>query len=410
MRQPANYVTQADQSTNGRRIESVALGGGLINTSAIGASNRVWVLNCLAEYGPLSRAQLARLVQVPRGSVAPIVSGLLADGALVELEPEPGQARMGKPPIPLWFGPRIGHSGAVQIQAGFVTCARVDQAGNTLESRTESLAAGLTREEIEAKVIALAQMVFSPTDVPLCGIGLAWPAVMDATGEIVDKCTPIPQLEGSYLVGKLQRALDLVVLPEDDARALAIGQRWFGEAKRAPTLAALQISTGIGAGIVIDGQLLQVDGRYPEVGHMKVDLNGQPCHCGGRGCWETIASLTWLQREASQLHLPSADKITPRSLIDLASTPALALLDQYAANIAVGIFNLATCLGLRRFLLHGEVVTGGELLAGMIRAHVNTGANLPGMSGLSVEFSKLNQQAGLLGAAALPLAYAIMTA
>ena len=410
MTQPAERLGRADRTVNGKRVGSAALGGGLINTTTIGASNRAWVLNCLAEYGPLSRAQLARLVRVPRGSVAPIVAGLLADGALVELEPEPEQARMGKPPIPLWFGPRIGHSGAVQIQAGSFTCARVDQRGNILVSRTEALPTGLTREEIEDAVIALAHTVFGPDDVALSGVGLVWPAVMDATGEAVDHCTPIPQLEGSCLVGKLQRALGLPVLPEDDARALAIGQRWFGEAKRAPTLAALQISTGIGAGIVIGGQLLQVDGWFPEVGHMKVDLDGQPCDCGGRGCWETIASLTWLRRQANQLGLPSADQVTPGSLVDLASPPALALLDQYAKNIAVGIFNLATCLGLRRFLLHGEVVTGGELLAEMIRTHVNTGAKLPGMTSLSVEFSKLDQQAGLLGAAALPLANAIMAA
>ena len=396
--------------TGSRSSARAGTGGGLITASSIGASNRARVLNCLVEHGPLSRAQLARLVRVPRGSVAPIVAGLLSSGALVEQSPRIDPSQMGKPPIPLWFGPRIGYSVAVQIQADLATCALVDQQGVILDSCHADLTATMSQREVEDTVIELAKQLLRRGKWSISGVGLVWPAVLDPAGAVVVGCTPLPQLVGSNLVVKLSKALNLTVLPEDDARALAIGQRWFGEAKRAQTFTALQISTGIGAGIVIDGELLQIDGHFPEVGHMIVDLNGELCQCGQRGCWESIASVTWLRRQAEHIGLPGASQVTPGSLLALGTPPAMTLLAQYAKNIAVGIANLAICLGTQRFLLHGEVVSGGDRLATMVREQVSANANLPGVAHLTLDFSNLNQRAGLLGAAALPLANAIMNA
>lgn len=385
----------------------MSLSSGLMTVSQLGTSNRVGLLYSLAATGPASRSELARLAGVPRGSIAPIVAGLLDDGLLVEQDPPSDRPRMGKPSRPLWFGPRIGHSGTVIIEAGRVECARVDQRGVPQEVHHREFAAGATREQIENLVLGLAGSVFADSPVPLTGIGLVWPALWDPQTMVVLSCTPIPALTGSGLVARLREACGLEVFVQDDARALAIGQRWFGEARGSENFAAVQISTGIGAGLIVDGRLFSVDGRFPEVGHMVVDLGGAACRCGSRGCWETVAAVGWLRERLRDLGVANWETATPGDLVADPTPDTEELLDSYARNICVGLVNLATTVGLTRFVLHGEVVTGGDLLLDLLRQHIAAQSALPGQSAPTVEFSQINQRAALLGAAAMPLVHAI---
>jgi predicted NBD/HSP70 family sugar kinase len=324
---------------------------------------------------------------------------------LIEGEARLEPAKTGKPSRPLWFGPAISPPIAVQVQASRVVSARISQGGHVVQRLEETLSPKMRASEIETLVVDLAREILGTG--PTCGVGLAWPAVWDHADGTVLSCTPIPALNGSTLLPQLTAALDARVFPQDDARALALGQQWFGEARGTRNLAALQISAGIGAGVVIDGRAFAADGQFPEVGHMCVQLDGALCACGRRGCWETVGSLEWLRRQAGRLNWPNSESATPGDFVRAPGPAAAKVLEEYARNIAVGLVNMATCLGVRRFLLHGEVVTGGQRLEAMVRDRVARGACLPGTPDIQVDFSKLNQEAGLLGAAALPLAHAI---
>lgn len=383
------------------------LASGLMTVSQLGTSNRVGLLYSLAERGPSSRSELARIAGVPRGSIAPIVAGLLEDELLVELEPTTGHARMGKPSRPLWFGPRVGHSGTVRIEAERVECARVDQRGEVNDIESAAFPANPTRQQIEDTVASLAVTVFGRSTQPLSGIGLVWPALWDRDTGVVLSCTPIPSLAGSNIVQRLRDACGLEVHVEDDARALAIGERWFGQGRGVEDFAAVQISTGIGAGLIVAGRLFSVEGRFPEVGHMVVQLDGTVCRCGRRGCWETIAALGWLRLRARELGMENHADLTPEDIATHPSPAAHQLLEDYARNISTGLVNISMTLGITRFLLHGEVIGGGEALLEMLRQQIAAQSTLPGRTPPVVEFSALDQRAALLGAAAIPLVHAI---
>ncbi|MDR1387969.1 MAG: ROK family protein [Propionibacteriaceae bacterium] len=382
------------------------LSTGLLTVSQIGASNRVGLLYSLAGRGPASRSDLAREAKVPRGSIAPIVTGLIEDGFLVEQEPASVPAKMGKPSRPLWFGPKVGHSGSLRIEATGVECARVDQRGQVHDLTRIDFPPNPGAATIENAVLGLADQVLGASPEPLTGVGLAWPAVWDPVDSTVLSCTPIPTLVGSGLARRLGQACGLDLFLEDDARALAIGQRWFGEARGLDDFSAVQISTGIGAGLMVDGKLFNVQGRWPEVGHMVVDLDGEPCRCGRSGCWETLAALGWLRQQARRLGLPGWESALPGDIVAWSSPAADQLLDRYARNISIGLVNLANTMGLDRFLLHGEVVSGGEPLLRLLRRQIEAQTTLPDTKP-TVEFSRLNQTAALLGAAVLPLVHAI---
>jgi predicted NBD/HSP70 family sugar kinase len=142
------------------------------------------------------------------------------------------------------------------------------------------------------------------------------------------------------------------------------------------------------------------------VGHMVVDYQGTVCRCGQRGCWETIATHSWLRSQAVIAKLPRPQKTTVASLTALAQTgeqKAAELLDRFARNVSVGIINLQQTLAPGLFILHGDVTSGGDPLRERIESYVRSGvAHHPG-GDPSVVFAGADDDIALLGAAGLVL-------
>ena len=214
-------------------------------------------------------------------------------------------------------------------------------------------------------------------------------------------------LRGTGLVDALAGRFGVRVLVDNDARAQALGEKWFGQGRGVPTFASIQTGHGLGVGLVLDGRVYRGEhGQTGELGHTTVTLDGERCRCGLTGCWETVASLRWLRQEAKQRRLRGAAALDSGRLVAAAkagSAGAARLLDDYAANLSVGMANLVQVLDPPLLILHGDVVAGGEEL----RRRVEDGVRervLPHLrDGVRVVLSDLDQGAGLAGAAALVL-------
>lgn len=374
----------------------------LLSTANVGQVNRALVLQALADHGPLSRADLARLAGVPRATIGSIVSTLLASGVLEEASPQPPSSR-GKPARPLWFGPRVGLLGAVVVRSGEVETAVVTSAGEIVTRGTATFPTSAGTGVLDAQLADAVLATLAPYADRIVSIGLALPATCDdETGEVL-ACTPVPGLVGTRLPRLLADRTGAHVVVEEDARALVVGQRWFGQAKGVDDFAALEIGAGIGAGVMLGGRLYR-KGAMAEIGHTCVDIRGDRCRCGLVGCWETIASLRWLRREAAARGLPGARSTTPARLARRLDDQATAdLLAAYADHVAVGIANLVHVLSLRVFTLHGAVVGGGEPLLELVRVAVRR-RTLPVLApDVRVELAKEHEDIGLLGAAATAL-------
>lgn len=378
----------------------------LLSSSSLGQSNRSRVLQALADHGPLSRADLARMAGVPRASMGVVVAGLLNDGVLQEEQASPPAGR-GKPARPVWFGPGAGDFLAVVVEPGTADLAVLNARGEIRARRRSTLRPDLSTDALDAQLRDLVTDFAAATVAgSLRCVGMALPAVASADGELVASTT-IPALIGARLPGAVSAALGVPVVIEDDARALALGQRWFGQARGQRDFAALQIGDGIGAGIMLGGRLHRGPGWVSEIGHVTVDYEGQPCPCGLRGCWETIASLAWLRRQAEALGLPDAAVLTPASLVaSLPDEQAHELLDRYADHVAVGIANLLHLLSIPLFILHGDVVGGGERLLAALRRQVAQ-RTMPGLDQPArIEFAA-SDEAAVLGAGAAAATFAL---
>ena len=388
-----------------RRARS-ALPYALLSSGDVGAQNKARIFQALADYGPLSRADLARMAGVPRATIGTIVSSLIASGLLEERTAQRPVATVGQPPRPLWFGPRLGVLGAVLIQPGSMRVAAVNVQGQVITAGEVSFPVTASRDDLQERLTASAINVLDAFEGQLTGIGIAVPAICDSERAEVLACTPLPGLVGTRLPSDLEERAGVPVVLQEDVRALALGERWFGQARAIDDFAALQISEGIGAAIMTGGRLRNGELTISEVGHTCVDLNGDRCLCGLTGCWETIAALRWLRREAARRGLPDGPSATPALLAAQArdgNATAADLLATYADHIAVGLANLVHLLSLPLFILHGEVIGGGDQLRDQIQAAVRRWTLPQITSQPRVEFSQLDQDAGLLGAAAAVL-------
>jgi predicted NBD/HSP70 family sugar kinase len=374
----------------------------LLTTHLIGDLNRSRVLQAFCDHGPLSRAEVARLAGVPRATIGTIVQNLLDAGLLEELEPD-RDGRVGKPGRPLWFGPDAGLSVAVGFAADRVRAALVNARGDRLAETSVRLdTPRATTTALTAAVVEAAREVLPDTGEVL-GVGIVIPGIADtAAGEVIGS-GQLPGAVGTELATTVSAQLGLPVLLDNDARAQALGEKWFGDARGVPTFASVHTGDGLGVGLVLDGHVYRGgDGRAGELGHTAVVLDGDPCRCGLSGCWETVATLPWLRAQAKALGLPKAARMTTGALVAL-GTEGRPLLDRYLDHVAAGLANLVNLLGTTRIVLHGDLVEGGEEVRAAVEAA--TQARVLGhlRADVQVTFSALDADAALLGAAGLVL-------
>ena len=201
----------------------------------------------------------------------------------------------------------------------------------------------------------------------------------------------------------------------NDANAAALGEMYFGAAKGARNFIYITISTGIGGGIVIDGEVYTGSlGTAGEIGHMTIDTNGPPCNCGNTGCWETLASGNALAREAKRQIAAGAetsilkytggdiDKVNAKVVHKAAQkgdSLAKELIAQTSYYIGVGLTNLINIFNPELIIIGGGLSNIGDLL--LEPAYKVAGERAYKMAFKSVRFvrAELDKNSGVIGAA-----------
>jgi len=364
--------------------------------------NRSRVIQALCDHGPMSRADLESMAGVNDASIDSALHSLMDRGLIEE--------RNGGNGTKLWFGARAGLSGGAVIGEGTYEAALVNARGDLIEHAAGEFDAE-DRSGHAVRVAALEglEKVLPRKREELLGIGVAIPGTCDPdTGEVITS-GQVPALEGSHFSQMLTSSIGREILVDNDSHALALGEKWFGSGRGNASFASVQTGTGLGVGLVLDGQMYRgPSGTAGELGHTAVVPQGERCTCGLTGCWETIATIRWLRAEAERAQLPKASRMDAAKLRELAheSRAALRLFEDYADHLAIGLANLAHILGVTLFVLHGDAVGGGEEFRGLIEKAVKE-RTLPGLNEeIRIVMSELDQRAAVLGAAGLVLSSA----
>jgi glucokinase len=214
------------------------------------------------------------------------------------------------------------------------------------------------------QIMALLRETASRTGSRFEGIGVASPGPVDPFTGIIGDVGTLPGWQGGNLRAELESEFGVRVAVENDADAAALAEASWGTAKRAGRFIYITVSTGIGGGIILDGELYRgVDGAHPELGHQVIDASGPLCYCTAHGCWESLASgpsmTAWVQAQR-----PDGDKLTAEQICALAKQgEALALraVERQGYYLGLGLANLVTLFTPGVIALGGGVMKSADL-------------------------------------------------
>jgi glucokinase len=273
---------------------------------------------------------------------------------------------------------------AVDIGGTKMAVAVVGQDGTLHWSGRVPTPARGTAEEIWTVLADLVKSALTVSSFAACGVGCGGP--MSRDGVLVSPLN-IPAWRDFPLKARLLSLTGIDTWVDNDAKALALGEGWIGEAVGCANYLAMVVSTGVGGGIVLDGRLLDGDsGNAGHIGHVVVEPEGRRCACGGRGCLEAEASGTAIAA------------VTGRPA-EFASAETVARTGRLVGRAVASVANL---LDLQLATVAGSVALGfGAPFFASAQEELSARARLPFSAKSRIVPSRLGSDAPLVGAAAV---------
>lgn len=379
------------------------------------AVNRQIVLNLIREHQPISRAELARRMQVPRAALTAIVRALLEQGEIVET----GRAAAARGRRPTLL--RIRTTGrlaiAIDLRAALTTVMLSDFGGTVLK-REAFATPRQPRELVDMLAPRVNRLLAAATALPgggTChGIGVVVPGMVDRrSGRIL--YAPRLGWRDVDLRDALAAQVSVPVFLESAPIACALARLWSvtGESRAVNNFAYVSISDGVGVGIVVHGELLRGEGNTAgEFGHVSLDPHGPRCACGKRGCWEalacnsaTVARYVALvagpdgrRRARGGPTLPIEEIVRRAARGERAAEAALAAAGR---EIGRGLATVVNTINPKRIYVAGEVTAAWELLEPPLRDALREETLTPAARETPVIPDRAPGEYRLLGAVAL---------
>lgn len=285
--------------------------------------------------------------------------------------------------------------------------ALVDGAGDILVRAQRPTPAQEDGETVMRAVEAvLADLEASPLWAAARAVGIGSAGPVDASAGTVSPVN-VPGWRGFPLVERVGKATGgRPVTLVGDGVAMTAAEHWQGAARGHDNALCLVVSTGVGGGLVLDGRIHPgPTGNAGHIGHISVDLDGDLCACGGRGCVERIASGPQIARRALEGGWrPGPDGDTSAAAVAAAARAgdpvAVASYERAARALAAGIAATATLVEVSIAVVGGGVAGAGDVLFEPLRRSLREYATLSFVRDLTVAPALTGTDAGLLGAAA----------
>jgi predicted NBD/HSP70 family sugar kinase len=370
--------------------------------------NRLQVLEVVRGKGSVSRADIARRTGLARSTVSTLVNELLGAGLLVERgAPEDAAGAQGRPPVLLSFDPSAGAVLGLHFDHPMLRVAVADL-GYTILAETE-LAIDVDHDAQDSldAAAALVDEVLVKSGVArerLLGAGVALAGPIDQATGTVGSSAILPGWVGMPVEQELTARLDLPVHVDNDANVGALAESVLGAGRGVSEMAYIMLGSGIGAGLIIGGQVYRgAGGTAGEMGHVLVDEHGPLCRCGNRGCLETYAGADALLDLLRRQH---GDTLTVDGLVELARAgdPACQRVIADAARfVGVAAATLCNQLNPELLVIGGELAQTGALLLDPLRESIARYAIPAAADDVRVVAGELGERAELLGALVLVL-------
>ncbi|WP_053217934.1 ROK family transcriptional regulator [Virgibacillus senegalensis] len=381
--------------------------------------NKSIILNKIRTSGPISRAQIAKDIQLTPPTVSSIVKELIQQG--IVRESAQGTSQGGRKPTMLIINSTEFYVIGIDAGPRTVKFVLADLSGGIKDEQITPVNRGITTQQFIHTLNEGVQRLISaqkPLADKIVGIGVAMHGVVKVE-EGISEFAPNLDLHDVAIKRELEKVFDYEVKVENDARAMALGEAWFGSSSGVKSMLALNIGSGIGAGLMIDGKLFH--GEYDlagEIGHMTLDLHGERCTCGNKGCLQTVASGPALEKRARRLvkegkaaGLASLaggkpEQITGELIYQAAvqgDEDSKSILEETGTYIGIGLTNLIHIINPSKIVIGGGVSNAGDMILLPIKHTIEERALTAEAKQTEIAISPLKENATALGAVALML-------
>lgn len=296
--------------------------------------------------------------------------------------------------------------GAVDIGGTKIAVGMVDDHGKVLACMQCPTDADVGYSHALGNITEMLRRTAQMGNLEITGIGIGSTGpVYPLSGEIGD-VNFFPHWRGENPVRDLSEIFAVQVAMENDADAAALGEAGWGAGKNKSRLLYVTVGTGIGAGLILDGQVYRgVDCAHPEIGHHVIDPSGPHCSCGFRGCWESLAAgpamVAWLESEAPASYA-HRDKLTAKRICELAvegDELARRVVERETYYLGLGLANLVTLFTPDAIVLGGGLMKSANLFLDGIHRIIRESCRFVPFERTELTRASLGEEANLIGAA-----------
>lgn len=376
--------------------------------------NRHIALNLIREHQPISRADLARRMNLTRGVVSVLVQELIAQQLIYE--GATGEAARGRKPTFLHIRSHDRLVIAVDVRFSETYLMLCDFAGRQLALENYDTVFSIPDfiKDLARRIKKMLKTQGSEADCE--GVGLVVPGMVDQrTGKVLN--APALGWKDVDIKTKLAAATGLPVHIENSGRACALAQLWIerSEAVTGHTFVYISVSDGVGTGIVVNGELLRGrDHIAGEFGHVAINLEGPRCMCGATGCWEVytsnLATLSryfgWNLSKRSTKGLKNAER-SSFTILDLIARArsgdekARSAIEASARFLGLGIGTIVNSINPDGIYLAGEITTAWDLIEDIVRSAMAERILTDAAARTPLKVTSTHDHSRLRGAAAL---------
>ncbi|MCI9069179.1 ROK family transcriptional regulator [Clostridium sp.] len=375
------------------------------------------VLRVIRDNGSLSRAEIAKLTGLTPASVTNITKILIEDKFLIESKI--GESSGGRPPIILELNPDARYVIGIGIGVGVIDVVITNLSAKIISKK--SMIIGDERYDynlVFAELVNLINEVIELSNIErknILGAGVALHGIVNAkSGESIHSL--YYGWKNINIKKRLEDELQLAIYVDNDVRAMALGESLFGATKDISNFVTLNISNGIGAGIIINNTpYYGVDFSAGEIGHIAVELDGDKCNCGNYGCLETVASNNNITKKAIKLIkqgvssslIKDIDNINNLTIEDICNAAkngdemSITVLKEAARYIGIAITNLINILNPTAIVVVGEIFENTTYAIDTLSEIVKNRGFKLSSENVRIIRSLLGRDASVIGAATL---------
>jgi N-acetylglucosamine repressor len=373
------------------------------NSIVIRKWNLSSIFKAIRKQGPISRIELTEITGCSAGTVSNHVRTLIKKGFVIETKK--GISSGGRKPIQLMINPNKAYIFSIEIEVNQIKIGMFDL---EIKVITKSIIPITYKDDYKK---TLEQVFFEMDKMReeknlkldnLLGIGVAVPGLIDKEKGILE-FAPNLGWKNVYILKIFKDKFNLPVILDNEAKAAAIGEREFIYPKM-DNMVFISINEGIGCGVILNGELYRgASGNAGEFGHIIIDTNGPECHCGNRGCWETLASESYIVNR--YLKLSNSNKeLTKKEIYQLGKNgdkKVIEIFNETGRNIGIGLVNIVNGLSPELLVIGGGIVEIKDYIYEEIIKKLEESALSISYKKVEIKFSELAGLAAVYGMADL---------